>query len=41
MDNDTYIKIPERFKLPEVNNTKSRIMCSFKLPKSLYGLMQS
>ena len=39
MDNDIYMNIPERFKLPEVNNTKSRGMCSIKLQKSLYGLM--
>ena len=33
MDNDIYMKIPDIFKLPEVNNTKSRGMCSIKLQK--------
>ena len=41
IDNDIYMKIPERFKLPEANNTKSRNMCSIKLQQSLYGLKQS
>ena len=41
MDNDIYMKIPERFKLPEANNTKSRSMYSIKLQRSLYGLKQS
>ena len=33
-----YMKIPEGFRLPEVNNTKYRSMCSIKLQRSLYGL---
>ena len=35
------MKIPEGFKLPETNNTKSHSMCSSKLQRSLYGLKQS
>ena len=41
IDNDIYMKIPEGFKLPEANNTKSRNICSIKLQQSLYGLKQS
>ena len=40
IDNDIYMKIPERFKLPEANNTKPRNTCSIKLQQSLYGLKQ-
>ena len=28
IDNDIYMKITKRFKLPKENNTKSRNMCS-------------
>ena len=38
IDNDIYMKITERFKLPEANNKKPRNMCSIKLQRSLYGL---
>ena len=38
MDNDIYMKIPEGFKLPEANCTKSRIMYLIKLQRSLYAL---
>ena len=31
MDNDIYMKIPEGFKLPKENSTKSRNMYSIKL----------
>ena len=41
IDNDIYMKIPERFKLHEANNTQPRNMCSIKLQRSLYGLKQS
>ena len=43
INNDIHMKIPEAkgFKLPEVNNTKSRSMCSIKLQRSLYELKQS
>ena len=41
MDNDIYMKSPERFKLSEVNNTKPHIMYSINLQRFLYGLKQS
>ena len=41
IDNDIYMKIPEGFKLPKVNSTKPRNMCSIKLQRSLYELKQS
>ena len=41
IDNDIYMKITERFKLFEANNTKSRNMCSIKYQRSLYELKQS
>ena len=41
IDNDISMTIHERFKLPEVNNTKPPNMCSIKLQQSLYGLKQS
>ena len=41
MDNDIYMKIPKRFKLPEAKSTKSCSMYSIKLQRSLYGLKQS
>ena len=34
------MKIPEEFKLPKVNSTKSCSMCSIKLQHSLYELKQ-
>ena len=40
IDNDIYMKIPERFRLPEANNIKPRSMYSIKLQRSLYGLKQ-
>ena len=40
IDNDIYMKIPERFKLPKANNTKAHNTCSIKLQQSLYGLKQ-
>ena len=41
IDNDIYMKIPKKFKLPKANNTKPRNMCLIKLQRSLYGLKQS
>ena len=41
INNDIYIKIPERFTLLEVVNAKPRSMCSIKLQRSPYGLKQS
>ena len=41
IDNDIYMKIPEGFKFPEVNNTKPCNICSIKLQRSLYGLKRS
>ena len=41
IDNDIYMKIPEGFKLPKENNTKSHSMYLIKLQRSLYGLKQS
>ena len=40
MDNDIYMKISRRFKLPEANSTKPHNMYSIKLQQSLYGLKQ-
>ena len=40
MDNDIYMKISGRFKLPEANSTKPHNMYSIKLQQSLYGLKQ-
>ena len=40
IDNNIYMKILEGFKLPKVNNTKPRSMCSIKLQRYLYGLKQ-
>ena len=40
IDNDIYMKIPKRFKLPEANCTKSRSIYSIMLQRSLYGLKQ-
>jgi hypothetical protein len=36
-----YMKIPEGYKMPEAYNSKSRIIYSIKLQRSLYGLKQS
>ena len=41
IDINVYMKIPERFKLPEVMNSKPWSMYSIKLQRSLYGLKQS
>ena len=41
MDNDIYMKIPERFKLLGANSTKPCNMYSIKLQRSSYGLKQS
>ncbi|GJV04362.1 disease resistance CC-NBS-LRR class family protein [Tanacetum coccineum] len=41
LDNDIYMKIPERFKIPEALSSKPKEMCSIKLQRSLYGLKQS
>ena len=41
LDSDIYMKIPEGFKLPEVNNPNSREIYSIKLNRALYGLKQS
>jgi hypothetical protein len=41
LDNDIYMKIPKRYRMPEVYNSKSRSMYSIKLQRSLYGLKQS
>ena len=41
IDTNVYMKIPERFKLPEVVNSQPRSMYSVKLQRSLYGLKQS
>ena len=41
IDIGIYMKIPQRFKLPKANNTKSRSMCSIKLQRFLYELKQS
>ena len=38
--NDTYMNIPEEFKLPKANSTKPYSMYSIKLQWSLYGLKQ-
>jgi hypothetical protein len=41
LDNDIYMKIPERYKMPETYNSKSQSIYSIKLQRSLYGLKQS
>ena len=41
LDTDIYMKIPERFKVPESCDQKSRGLYSIKLQRSLYGLKQS
>ena len=41
IDNDTYMKILEGFKLSEANIRKPHNMYSMKLQRSLYGLKQS
>lgn len=41
LDSDIYMKLPERFQLPEAYNSCSREHYSIKLNKSLYGLKQS
>ena len=41
IDNDIYMKIPKRFKLPKANNIKPRNTCLIRLQQSLYGLKQS
>ena len=38
IDTNVYMKIPERFKLSEVMNSKPRRMYSIKLQRFLYGL---
>jgi hypothetical protein len=40
LDNDIYMKIPEGYKMPKAYNSKSRIIYSIKLQRSLYGLKQ-
>ena len=41
LDNDIYMKIPERYKMLETYNPTSWSMYSIKLQRSLYGLKQS
>ena len=41
LDNDIYMKIPERYIMSETYNPTSRSMYSIKLQRSLYGLKQS
>jgi hypothetical protein len=41
LDNDTYMKIPKGYRMPQAYNSKSRSMYSIKLQRSLYGLKQS
>ncbi|GJR54474.1 putative reverse transcriptase domain-containing protein [Tanacetum coccineum] len=41
IDNDIYMKIPERFKIPDSLSSKTKEMYSIKLQRSLYGLKQS
>ena len=41
LDSDIYMKIPERFKMPEVLSTKPKEMYSIKPQRSLYDLKQS
>ena len=41
IDNNIYMKILKRFRLPKKNNTKPSSMCSIKLQRFLYGLKQS
>ena len=41
LDANVYMKMPEGFTLPEVMNSKPRIMFSIKLQRSLYELKQS
>ena len=40
VDNDVYIKIPERFQMPEAYNSNPQKVYSIKLQRSLYGLKQ-
>jgi hypothetical protein len=35
LDNDIYMKIPERYKMPEAYNSKSQSIYSIKLQRSL------
>ena len=41
LDANVYMKIPERFTLPKVMNSKPQSIYSIKLQRSLYGLKQS
>ena len=41
LENDIYMKVLERFQLPQVNTSQPRNMYSIKLRRSLYGLKQS
>jgi len=41
LDNEIYMKIPEGFKMPNAQNSKSREIFSIKLQRSLYALKQS
>jgi len=41
LDNDIYMRIPERFKVHEVHNSKSHNLYLIKPQRSLYGLKQS
>ena len=41
LENDIYMKVPERFQLPQVSTSQPRNMYSSKLRQSLYGLKQS
>ena len=41
LDNDIYMKLPEGLKMPGALKEKSREICSVKLQRSLYGLLQS
>ncbi|KAL0541611.1 hypothetical protein IC582_021664 [Cucumis melo] len=41
LENEIYMKIPKRFKIPESYNSSSRELCSIKLQRLLYGLKQS
>ena len=41
LDNDIYMKILERFKIPASSSSKLKDLYSIKLRRSLYGLKQS
>src|ERR1051325_4571807 len=41
LDSEIYMKLPERFNVPNAHNSESRENYSVKLNKSLYGMKQS